>query len=245
VIPPEAGGGAPPGALPSPAGATRLVRLPGTTGGAVVWRTRLVPAPEDERSARLDADDRRRLADLPPDAAARLLARRVLLRRAVGQECGADPDGVRLLPGPGPRRVAAPDGRVLFTSASSSGEQGLLVLAERPVGVDLERLPGPPDARDVALALLPPRERDWVLAGGQDLAARFLAVWVRKEAVVKATGEGLARDLASFVVDPGCDGALVGGQELASRRLRTWGLAVPGHAAALATGDDGAPAAGP
>lgn len=228
----------------SPPGEERLVPVPGA-GGAAVWRTLLHPAPGDAAGALLDADDRRRLADLPPGAADRLVARRVLLRRAVAHRCGGDPAAVRLLPGPGPRRVAAPDGRVLWTSATSSGEEGLVALAERPVGVDLERLPGPPDAREVALALLPPAERDWVLAGGADLPERFLAVWVRKEAVVKATGEGLARDLASFVVDPEGAGAPVRGEELEPRCLRTWGLPVPGHAAALALAHGSAPSAGP
>lgn len=229
-------------AVPAPATEPdeRLVPLP-AVAGAAVWRARLVPLAGDRAAAGPGTSDLARIAELPPAEGAALLARRVLLRRAVVASCGGDPAQVRLLAGPGPRRVVAPGGQVLFASTTSAGVHGLLVLSPRPVGVDLERLPGPADAREVAVALLPSRERAWVLAGDpQRLPQRLLAVWVRKEAVVKATGEGLARDLRSFVVDPELDDALVTGH-LSPQRLRTWAVAVPGHVAALAVGPTSAP----
>lgn len=226
----------------------RLSPVTHGAAGVVVWRAHLAPAADDEATAALEAADRRRLADLPAADGRRLVARRALLRRAAADLLGADPSRVRALTGAGPRRVHVDDGRCLFVSSSSSGEEGLLALADRPVGVDLERLPGPPDARDVATALLPPPERAWVLAGDADLPERLLAVWVRKEAVVKATGEGLARDLTTFVVDPVHDDAAVLSSARELHGLRTWDVAAAGHAAALAVaagrpcGEDRTPA---
>ena len=72
---------------------------------------------------------------------------------------------------------------------------------DHDVGIDVERVRENVEHDDLArrffaadevrsLAALPPRLRQ----------EAFFACWTRKEAVVKATGEGLARPLDSFVV---------------------------------------------
>ena len=77
----------------------------------------------------------------------------------------------------------------------------------RPVGVDIELIRDIPDADDLAARVsffrrgggrLP---RPWP-AGQRNLA--FLACWTRKEAFVKALGEGLSHPLDAFdvTVDP-------------------------------------------
>jgi 4'-phosphopantetheinyl transferase len=71
-----------------------------------------------------------------------------------------------------------------------------------PVGVDVEVVGGATFAGfdDVALD---PRERAWLAqVGPHDAAAGRARVWVRKESVLKATGDGLARDPRLVVVSP-------------------------------------------
>lgn len=123
----------------------------------------------------------------------RLLARRlrcppaqVLLAREPGGK-------LRLRPGPG---------RPLHFSLAHAGDHALVAMsAEHPVGVDLELLPPPCQAaldldahlsaaERQALASLPP--------GDQDHAA--LRCWVRKEALLKASGHGLALPPSAFTV---------------------------------------------
>jgi 4'-phosphopantetheinyl transferase len=86
---------------------------------------------------------------------------------------------------------------------SHSEELGLLAVArDRSVGVDVERMRDLPDAMSIAethftaaesegLRSLPPPER----------REAFFRYWARKEAVIKAGGEGLERALDSFEVD--------------------------------------------
>ncbi|PPK97263.1 4'-phosphopantetheinyl transferase [Kineococcus xinjiangensis] len=216
------------------AGDGRLEPLPAPVPGVRLWVARLRPCAGDAEGARLDAAELARVAGMRPVEAGRLLARRVLLRAAVASVADCAPAGVELPAGAGPRRARGPAGGTWWVSSSSSGDVGLLAVAAGPVGVDVERRPGPPDALVVSAELLAPAEHAWIAAGGARAPERFLDTWVRKEAVLKCTGEGLQRDLRSFVVDAAVPSAPVGGAGLAALGLRTDAVAVEGHAAALA-----------
>jgi len=98
-----------------------------------------------------------------------------------------------------------------FSLSHSEGLGLLAVARDRSVGVDLEYVRDLPDAAGIAnthfsvtereeLRSLPPAER----------RIAFFYCWTRKEAVIKAGGEGLARALDSFDVDltPGSTSAL-------------------------------------
>lgn len=212
----------------------RLAEVASPVAGVALRALDLQPRPADRADARPDAADRARLAALPEAAASRLLARRALLRRAVADLAGCAPQDVLVGSGAGPRWVQVPDGPRWYVSASSSGGCGLLAVSPVPVGVDLEQRPGPPDALQVSRELLPPEEHRWVLGGGPDAAERFLAVWVRKESVVKCTGRGLATDLRSFVVDAAAGAAPVRQAAGDAPPMWTYGVDVAGHEAALA-----------
>ncbi|MER7224223.1 4'-phosphopantetheinyl transferase superfamily protein, partial [Streptomyces rubradiris] len=88
--------------------------------------------------------------------------------------------------------VAGPAGDRLHFSLSHTAGLALLALAGRPVGVDVERVPGPGPAEDAARALhRAEREELARLAPGARPGA-FARCWTRKEAWLKATGEGLS-----------------------------------------------------
>ena len=113
------------------------------------------------------------------------------------------PEAVRYERGDaGKPRLAAGLGPLEF-SLSHSGAVGLLaVTRDRPVGVDVEHVRDLPDplmiaeqhfvtAEADALRSLPPEVRH----------AAFFRCWTHKEALIKATGEGLSRPLDSFELD--------------------------------------------
>jgi 4'-phosphopantetheinyl transferase len=211
----------------------RVVELGVPASGVRAWALRLESRPGDARVARLDAEEAAGLATMRPVAATRLLARRALLHRVAAGAAGCPVERVHLASSGGARRIDVPGGG-WFVSASSSAGWGLVALADVPLGVDVEPLPGPPDALQVSEHLLPGPEHAWIRDGGPDVALRFLRTWVRKEAVVKATGEGLRRDLRSFVVDARTPTSAVldpGGDPLG---ITTADVHLAGHVAAVA-----------
>jgi 4'-phosphopantetheinyl transferase len=137
------------------------------------------------------------------------------LRRILGLYLGLGPACVRIEKGShGKPALAAPYGEWKFNMAHS-GDAGLYAVCRgREVGVDIEWVRPMPDAGRIAARFYTARERE-ALDGSPD---SFFQVWVRKEALMKATGEGLSG--------------------LESARPEGWSVvdlpAVPGYAASLA-----------
>jgi 4'-phosphopantetheinyl transferase len=76
----------------------------------------------------------------------------------------------------------------------------IAVTDNRRVGVDIERRRPMPEWRELARRVLAQEEIDSLLQMGEGGAMAFIDVWTRKEACIKATGEGLMRDLRSFTL---------------------------------------------
>jgi 4'-phosphopantetheinyl transferase len=161
----------------------------------------LLNAAELERRSRLRrAADRRRLT------AAAALARVVI--GALLDVAPADVLIDRRCPYCGaqhgrPSLPASPD---LDLSVSHSGDcVTIAISADGRLGVDVEEIAGFPADQMSQLAdyVLAPQERaDLKLHPADERAAAFTTYWTRKEAVVKATGEGLAAALDAVVVSP-------------------------------------------
>lgn len=83
---------------------------------------------------------------------------------------------------------------------SHSGAWALLAAArDRPVGMDVEQVRDVPEALSIADAQFSAAEREALCAlPPGEREASFFRGWTRKEAVIKATGEGLGRDLGRF-----------------------------------------------
>ena len=89
-------------------------------------------------------------------------------------------------------------------SVSHSGRHGLLAVARAGrLGVDVEELAPRRDLDALIAAVLTPGERAEVQAMAGPLRVRaFYRLWTVKEALVKALGEGVHRDMAGFEVPP-------------------------------------------
>ena len=185
---------------------------PPPDGTADIWWARRQDA-SGRHAGLLDETERRRLAayrreeDRERFLAGCALAKTVLARytgrrpadvrfdRTCGQ-CG-EPHGKPVLPG-----------AAVEHSVAHSGDLIAVAVARAPVGVDVEQLDGRPHplggdgdpealvrlvlsgAEQAALAAVPPAGR----------ARAFLVAWTRKEAVTKATGDGLRAAFSDVVV---------------------------------------------
>ena len=87
-------------------------------------------------------------------------------------------------------------------SISRSGSVAAVAVAspDRRIGVDVERVRTDGTAADVAPSLHPDERAALARLEGAEHERAFFAVWTGKEAYVKATGEGLRRELDSFSV---------------------------------------------
>jgi 4'-phosphopantetheinyl transferase len=163
----------------------------------------------------------------------RYQAAHVLLRRVLSGYVG-DPPGQLVVRRAACPQCGGPDGRPVLSAAGGpqfslahSGDAAAVAVAGQPVGVDVEQEPRgcmcsmtsamhPTDAAMLA-ALAEPERHEAVIRW-----------WVRAEAVLKCTGEGIAHGLDGFPVISGPAGAPVHGCSVDSV------TAPPGYRAAIA-----------
>lgn len=224
-----------------PRASPRLAR-----GEVHVWRADL---------ARLGAESQRLADVLSPDELERAARfrferdrRRFVLSRAalriiLGLYLESKPDSVRFTHNSfGKPMLSEEAARVpLHFNASHSHELALYALsAEREVGVDVEQVRAEFASEEVAARFFSRSEVEALrgVAPGQRARA-FFDCWARKEAYVKARGEGLSYPLDKFAVSlaPGETPALLT-DELAPGEVSEWLVAelraADGYAAALA-----------
>jgi 4'-phosphopantetheinyl transferase len=185
--------------------------------------------------ADLDPGERARAeAFLFPAERHRYQAAHLMLRRVLAGYTGTPPGRLRLgrercphcgAPGkpvlePGPRTLPS-------FSLTHSGDMVIIAVAGRPVGVDVER-----DAAGCVCSLaqaLHPADAAWVAGLGEpDRHEAIITCWVRAEAVLKCTGQGIGHGLGGFPVWPGRAAGPVNGCTV--RQLP----APPGYRAAVA-----------
>jgi len=243
-----------------PLGPTALQLAPGEVH---VWRASLDPPPERREllAARLSAAERARRARFHFERdASRYETGRGILRELLGRYLGERPEALRLaesehgrpylreipglrqIPGrprpAGPRSVASPD---FDFNLSHSRDLAVYAFCRGArVGVDVEWVTPLDDMDDLVAINFSRSERETFAA--LPSAARepaFFACWTRKEAFVKAIGEGLSHPLDAFDVSlaPGEAPALLRLGRAPNEAVR-WSLCAlepaPGCAGALA-----------
>jgi 4'-phosphopantetheinyl transferase len=175
------------------------------TGDVHVWLARtgdLATRTVRTLAGVMTADERERLSRFAAELHRRQYAiGRGLLRLLIGAYLKCEPQFLRFAYGPtGKPRLAGETPDRLYFNVAHSGEVVALAFAKgADVGIDVERIVVTPDWLDVARQTCTRRELDDVAQ--QPPATRpqrFFSIWTRREAFVKATGQGisaLTRDL--------------------------------------------------
>jgi 4'-phosphopantetheinyl transferase len=170
-----------------------------------VWWGRIEQV-RDEFADDLDPVERRRYAAyLRPEDRARFLLGCTIVRRALAQRLSLPAASIRL------DRTCTdcgkPHGKVRVDggelSVTHSGDLVGVAVSDRPVGLDAEKVDSGIDVDGLAKVSL--ADVEIAALSGYDAGERvraFTTYWTRKEAVVKATGEGVRADLRTVIVSP-------------------------------------------
>ena len=194
-----------------------------------VWAAPLDLSPDDldELASMLSAAERERAMRFRFDLHRnRFIAGRGLLRAALGQYLNTQPGRVEFVYGPNGKpslsQTAAGTG-IRFNLAHSEDLAVLAVMRDRDVGIDVERVRPIPEVEQLVARFFSVRENAAFQALPEEQrAVAFFNLWTRKEAWLKATGEGIARSLRRVEVSflPGEPARLIhieGSEEEAAR----------------------------
>ncbi len=157
----------------------------------------------DARAKSLLSDDERMRADRYRDRnqRERWIASRGFLRQVLGQYVHKTPAELQFEPGEFGKPVLVGHPSVHF-SLSHAGDVAIAA-ANRvgPLGVDIEPIRSISDLTGIATISLTPREREVLQAcPEEEQPCWFLHAWTRKEALLKACGERLGRELTRIEV---------------------------------------------
>jgi 4'-phosphopantetheinyl transferase len=171
------------------------------------WRASLgQPTSRVRQLVRTLSDDERRRAERFHSERDRkhFVVARGTLRSILGRYLGVEPGRVQFEYGPrGKPRLAEPFANLaLCFNLAHSHELALYALAyRREVGIDLERVCPLPDAEEIATRFFSAHESAaWRALPPNWKQEAFYLCWTRKEAYIKAIGDGLARPLDQFDV---------------------------------------------
>ena len=212
-----------------------------------VWRVSLDQSPSQIALFRKDLnDDERSRADrfyFSRDRE-RFIVARGILRAILGRYSNRAPESLSFTYSAHGKPALVPESdadRIRFNLSHSNGKALYAINRGREIGVDIEFIRGDLEAEQIAerffshseietLRALPPSLRKYA----------FFLCWTRKEAYIKARGEGLSLALDQFDVSlaPGEPAALLSTRSGSDEALR-WSLRnltpASGYAAALAT----------
>lgn len=170
----------------------------------------------------------------------RFVVCRAALRTVLGGYLGCNPAALRFSYGDrGKPSLAVNDRAPVQFNVSHAVGVGVVVVGTKPVGVDVERLDRTVDFEALAARFFSREEATEVLSLPREKRREgFFNAWTRKEAYIKAIGDGLACPLHSFAVTlrPGLPAAMrwIDGDDARLWCLRGFSPAT-GYVAAVAT----------
>lgn len=184
----------------------------GLDQGVHVWRIELdadMVAPEAMTAMLSAAEGARADRFRFPDDRRRFLSGRVGLRQVLSHYTGVAPQDLAFEDGPhGKPALSAPDlsapglsapGPLSFSFSRAGSVAVVAVAAEGQLGVDIEAIQDTADLSLVAKDHFARSERAHLASvSGDTYLAAFFRCWTGKEALIKATGDGLATDLRAF-----------------------------------------------
>ena len=170
-----------------------------------VWRVSLAAGdgPADLGWATLSPDERARARRFHFDHdRRRFVLARGALRRILARYVWREPAQLVIAYGEGGKPELADARRRVEFNLSHSDELALIAVGRHgALGIDVERARPVPDMDELARRFFAPGESATLAAVAPERRAEaFFACWTRKEAYVKARGEGLSMPLASFEV---------------------------------------------
>jgi 4'-phosphopantetheinyl transferase len=140
----------------------------------------------------------------------RFVATRALLRAILAGYLATDPKGLSFAyskkekPFLGPAHAGS---EIMFNVSHSGGIALLAFTRGREVGVDVEQVRRDFDLEAIARRFFSTHEqRELAALPAEERAAAFFRCWTRKEAYIKATGDGLSLPLSQFDVSLGTGG---------------------------------------
>jgi 4'-phosphopantetheinyl transferase len=166
-----------------------------SSSSATIWWASIAPESVAEAKAWrcLDDSERQRARRFHSTLdQAHWMRSRYFLRAVLGAELGIPPEAVRFdASHQGKPCLALRDTKLHFNLAHS-GPWAAVALSDQRVGVDLEVLSRDASLLDVAADVLTPNEMNVMHAlPAADRLRFFHALWTAKEALMKATGDGL------------------------------------------------------
>ncbi len=169
-----------------------------------VWRITLRPPAEvlDRLEGHLSAEERERASRFRfPQHREAFVAGRGAQREVLARYTPAEPARISYRTSAHGKLSLAEGAGVRF-NVSNSGDLALVAVArERELGVDLEQLRPIPDGVDIARRFFSaPENAVFAALDGPARDVAFFRCWTRKEAYVKAVGEGLSMPLERFDV---------------------------------------------
>ena len=212
-----------------------------------VWTVELTPARAavEQCFAVLSADERDRAArfcfEHLRDA---FTLSRGILRVLAGRYLGAGPECIAFAYAEqGKPRLASPESPLAFNLAHSGCFAVYAFATGCDVGVDIERIRAMSDQEGIVRRFFSAEEgAEWLALDEAQRAPAFFRCWTRKEAYIKAVGDGLAMPLGGFRVSfaPGAPAQLLhaAGGPATVNQWSMHNLPAPeGYAAALALPD--------
>lgn len=175
----------------------------------------------------------------------RFIVGRGVLRRILGRYLALEPNRLQFCYGPWGKPALAgisttQEGQFCFNLAHSQSLALYAVTCERELGVDIEYIRAVPEAEQIAARFFSAQENTVLRSlPPQQKQEAFFNCWTRKEAYIKAIGDGLAQPLAEFDVSltPGEPASLlrISGDTQAAAGWSIQALTpAPGYVAALA-----------